>query len=357
MPDRPIRVLVVEDSAVTREYLAYTLEQDPALSVVGSARNGREALDQVERLAPDVVLMDIHMPEVDGYEGTRLIMEHCPTPIVMASASLRNDETAMTFEALRAGALAVVDKPTGPGHPAQEETARRLVETVRLMSEVKVIRRRPPPAPEAVAGGARAEGPPTPLPPGRDRQIRLVAIGASTGGPPVLGDLVGALPRDLAVPVLIVQHIAPGFMAGLADWLGRLVHLAVKLGEHGEAARPGTVYLAPDGAQMAIGRDGRLTLEPGLPANGFCPSVNHLFESVALSYGSAALGILLTGMGRDGAMGLRQIREAGGITVAQDEESSVVFGMPGAAVALGAAAYVLPPARIAGLIRSLLRAA
>ncbi len=357
MSAHPIRAVVVEDSAVTREYLVHLLEQDPALRVVGTARNGREALDQVERLAPDVVLMDIHMPEVDGYEGTRLIMERRPTPIVLASASLRRDETAMTFEAIRAGALAAVDKPTGPGHPMQEETARRLLETVRLMSEVKVVRRRPRAGSEAEHSAARAEAPAPPLRPPSDRQIRLVAIGASTGGPPVLGDLLGALPRDLPVPVLVVQHIAPGFVAGLAEWLGRLVPLPVKLGEDGEAVRPGTVYLAPDGVQMAIGRDGRLGLEPDSPANGFCPSVNRLFESVALVYGRSALGILLTGMGRDGAMGLRQIREAGGTTVAQDRESSVVFGMPGEALALGAVEYVLPPERIAGFIRSLVRAA
>lgn len=339
-----IRVLVAEDSAVTREYLAHLLGQDPALRLVGLARDGQEALEQAERLKPDVILMDVHMPRMNGYEATRRIMERAPTPIVMVSASLSRDEVTMSFEALKAGALTLLDKPGGPDHPAQAETARQLVETVKLMAEVKVVRRFP-----------RRERPgtlpsPSPL---SGRQIRLIAIGASTGGPQVLAEILAGLPANLGAPILIVQHIAPGFTEGLAEWLGQGTRLGVKLPEPGESVRSGTVYLAPNGWQMGIRRDGRIRLTKEAAEDGFCPSASHLFQSVAEAYGRSAMGILLTGMGRDGAAGLRRLREAGGVTVAQDETTSVIFGMPREAIRLGAAEYVLPPDQIAVTLRSL----
>jgi len=339
-----IRVLVAEDSAVTREYLVFLLGQDRALQVVGAARDGQEALEHAERLKPDVILMDVHMPRMNGYEATRRIMERAPTPIVMVSASLSRDEAAVAFEALRAGALTVVEKPGGPDHPDQAEDARRLVEIVKLMAEVKVVRRFP-----------RRKRPVTPpsFPPPSGRTIRLVAIGASTGGPQVLAEILAGLPANFGAPILIVQHIAPGFTEGLAQWLGQGTRLGVKLPEPGEAVRPGTVYLAPNGWQMGIRRDGRIRLTKEAAENGFCPSASHLFQSVAEAYGRSAMGILLTGMGRDGAAGLRRLREAGGVTVAQDEETSVIFGMPGEAIRLGAAEYVLAPAQIAAAIRSM----
>lgn len=339
-----IRVLVAEDSAVTREYLTYLLGQDPALQVVGTARDGREAVEQAERLRPDVIVMDVHMPRMNGYEATRRIMERAPTPIVMATASLSRDEAAVAFEALRAGALTVVEKPSGPDDPDQVEDARRLLETVKLMAEVKVVRRWP-----------RRERPvPPAAPPATpDRKVRLIAIGASTGGPAAVADVLAGLPGDLGVPVLVVQHIARGFIGGLAEWLGQGTRLAVKVAEADEAVRPGTVYLAPDGSQMGITRDGRIRLTSEAAEDGFCPSASHLFQSVAGAYGRSVIGVLLTGMGRDGVAGLRRLREAGGVTIAQDEETSVIFGMPGEAIRLGAAEYVLSPERIGGAIRSL----
>ncbi len=339
-----IRVLVADDSATVREYLAYLLGEDPALEVVGTARDGLEAVEQVQRLKPDVIVMDVHMPRMNGFEATRQIMERVPAPIVIVSASTSREEVTMTFEALKAGALTLVDKPGGPDHPKHAESARRLVETVKLMAEVKVVRRWP-----------RRERPAPPSPPSAkpDRKIRLVAIGASTGGPQVVAEILARLPGDLAAPVLIVQHIAPGFTEGLADWLSQGTPLAVKLAETGESVRAGTVYLARESFQMGITTDGRIRLTKELAEDGFCPSASHLFQSVAETYGRSVIGILLTGMGRDGAAGLRKLREAGGVTVAQDEESSVIFGMPGEAIRLGAAEYVLTPAQISELIRSL----
>ena len=351
-----IRVLVVEDSAVTREYLAYLLGQDPALQVVGTARDGLEAVAQAERLKPDVILMDVYMPRMNGFEATRHIMERIPTPIVIVSASVLRDEVAMTFEALKAGALTVAQKPIGPDHPDQAESVRRLVETVKLMAEVKVVRRWPRSRDQG--SGVRDRGeltvprPLTPVP-SPPQKIRLIAIGASTGGPQVVADILARLPRDLAAPVLIVQHIAPGFTAGLAEWLGQATPLGVKLAESGETTRPGTVYLAPEGSQMGITQAGGIRLTKGSADDGFCPSASYLFESAAEAYGGAAIGILLTGMGRDGAAGLKRLLEAGGVTIAQDEESCVIFGMPGEAIRLGAAQYVLPPQQISETICSL----
>ena len=351
-----IRVLVVEDSAVTREYLVYLLGQDPALQVVGTARDGLEAVAQAERLKPDVILMDVYMPRMNGFEATWQIMERIPTPIVIVSASLLRDEVAMTFEALKAGALTVAQKPIGPDHPDQAESVRQLVQTVKLMAEVKVVRRWPRSRDQGAGLGGERElavpRSPTPIPRPHSK-IRLIAIGASTGGPQVVADILAGLPRDLGAPILVVQHIALGFTAGLAEWLGQGTHLAVKLAEAGEAVRNGTVYLAPEGSQMGITRDGWIRLTKGSADDGFCPSASYLFESAAEAYGGAAIGILLTGMGRDGAAGLKRLRELGGVTIAQDEESCVIFGMPGEAIRLGAAQFVLPPQQISGAIRGL----
>jgi two-component system chemotaxis response regulator CheB len=339
-----IRVLLADDSATVREYLAYLLGEDPALEVVGTARDGLEAVAEAERLKPDIIVMDVHMPRMNGFEATHQIMERTPTPIVIVSASISREEVAMTFEALKAGALTVVDKPGGPDHPRHAESAQRLVETVKLMAEVKVVRRRP-----------RRERPVPPSPPSviPSRKIRLIAIGASTGGPQALAEIMKELPSQLEAPILVVQHIAPGFTAGLAEWLSQGTRLAVKLAEPGESAWPGTVFFAPEGFQMGVTKDGRIRLTKEPAEDGFCPSATYLFQSVAETHGRSAIGILLTGMGRDGAAGLRQLREAGGVTIAQDKESSVIFGMPAEAIRLGAAEYVLSPARISGAIRSL----
>jgi len=339
-----IRVLVAEDSAVTREYLVHLLSQDPALLVVSTVQNGLEAVEQAERLRPDVILMDVHMPLMNGYEATRQIMERIPTPIVMVSSSISRDEVAMTFEALKAGALTVLDKPDGLGHPNSAKTALQLQETVRLMAGVKVIRRWP----------RRDRSVPSPtLPVKVDSNIKLVAIGASTGGPKVIAEILGDLPRNLSVPILAVQHIAPGFTAGLAEWVGKNTPLHVKLAEPGETAQPGTVYVAPHGSQLGITKGRKIHLAKGPAESSFCPSVSYLFQSVAEAFGRSAVGILLSGMGQDGAEGLLQLKRAGGMTIVQDEETSVIFGMPGEAVRLGAAQYVLAPRQIAEMLRGL----
>jgi two-component system chemotaxis response regulator CheB len=337
-----IRVLVVEDSAVAREYLVHLFGQDPALKVVGAAKDGLEAVEQTEKLKPDIIAMDVHMPRMNGYEATRKIMERTPTPIVMMSANL--SEVPFAFDALRAGALALVNKPLGLDHSNHAESVRKLLEQVKLMAEVKVVRRH-----------ARHENPVSPAPPLQtDREIRLIAIGASTGGPAAVAEILDRLNGTLPLPILVVQHIAPGFTTGLAEWLNRSTALTVKVAEEGARIRPATVYLAPNDFQMGITKDGRITLTRGPAEEGFLPSATYLFRSVAEAYGKFAIGILLTGMGRDGVSGLLRMREVGGVTFAQDEETSVIFGMPEEAIRAGAAMHVLSPARIANAISWLL---
>jgi two-component system chemotaxis response regulator CheB len=333
-----IRVLVVEDSAVTLEYLCAALGRDADLEVAGTARDGHEAVAQAERLRPDVILMDIHMPRMGGLDATRQIMQKAPTPIVLITSRLDPDETDLGFETIKAGALTLIGKPSGLGSPEAGE----LVRTVKMMAEVKVVRRWP-----QRDASARTS------PPSRFAQsVRVVAIGASTGGPATLAEILGGLRSRHAVPpILVVQHITPGFSAGLVEWLGKETRLAVRLARAGDPLRDHTVHVAPDGVEMGIGPGG-IVLSPPASRDGFHPTVDHLFDSVAATHGSHAMGILLTGMGRDGAAGLRRLREAGALTVAQDEATSVIFGMPGEAIRLAAAEHVLSPPEITRLILS-----
>jgi len=342
-----IKVLIVEDSKVVQEFLVHILTSDPSIQVVGVADNGEEALEAAKQKRPDVITMDIHMPKVDGFEATRAIMEAVPTPIVIVTGSLRAKELASTFRAMEAGALAVVLRPPGIGHPEHEAAARELVRTVKLMSEIKVVRRHPaakeralPPTAEIEVRKAAAE-------------IQAIAIGASTGGPPVLQQILSGLPRDFPVPVLMVQHIAAGFIKGFVEWLSGTTRFPVHIALHGEYPLPGHGYVAPDGFHLGIGNGPRIVLSDHAPENGLRPSVAYLFRSVAQTLGPRAAGVLLTGMGRDGAAELREMKDRGAVTIVQNKESSVVHGMPGEAVALNAHTHILPPDKIAMLLGTL----
>jgi two-component system chemotaxis response regulator CheB len=336
-----IRALIVEDSPAVREFLIYILEADPEIEVAGTAHDGEEAVEAVERVKPDVVTMDIHMPKLNGFDATRRIMETRPTPIVIVSGSSTAKEVATTFNALEAGALAIVPRPRGIGHPEHELTARELVRTVKLMSEVKVVRRWP----RSRMGRAAASAP-------RVRtskapaEIRAVAIGASTGGPVVLQTILSRLQKTFPAPVLIVQHIAPGFTEGFVDWLCQTTQFPVHIARQGETVLPGHAYVAPDGFHMSLQSAGRITLSKDEPENGLRPSVSYLFRSVAEVYGPHAVAVLLTGMGRDGAVELKLLKERNAVTIVQDKETCIVYGMPGEAIKLDAATYVLPPEKI-----------
>lgn len=346
-----IRVLVVEDSPTVREFLLQILCSDPAIEVVATAETGEEALEAVERFRPDIVTMDIHMPRMNGFDATRRIMETHPTPIIIVSGTADATDTAKAFRAIESGALAVLSKPAGVGHPGHQQSSAELVRIVKLMSEVKVVRRWPRYRPAEIVPEAtlckeiRLQT--------SRSQPRIVAIGASTGGPPVLQTILAALPRNFPIPVLIVQHIAAGFTQGLVEWLAQSSSLSVQIPTHGQSVLPGHVYVAPDGLHMAVGADGHVQLGLDEPENGLRPSVACLFRSVANAYGPSAVGVLLTGMGKDGAWELKLMKEQGAVTIAQDRETSVVHGMPGEAIRLGGATYVLPPEKIRAALASL----
>lgn len=354
MNDGKIGVLVVEDSTVTRMFLVHLLESDPGIRVVGAVGDGVAALEFVGRSRPDVILMDIHMPRMDGFEATRRIMETRAVPIVICSATTDVGETAIMFRALEAGAIACIEKPFARDSGDFETRAAHMLQTVKLMSEVRVVRR----TARSGRDGDHGPAPPEAAPPADRRHrppVRLIGIGASTGGPPVLQTILASLPRDFPVPVLVVQHIAAGFVAGMAAWLGETSGMRIHLASYGTLPLPGHVYLAPDDFHMGVGPGGRILLTREPPENHVRPAVSFLFRTLAQTCGAEAVGVLLTGMGRDGAQELKAMRDAGAVTIAQDRDSSVVHGMPGAAIELKAAGQVLPADRIAAALVALVQ--
>ncbi|GAB3472254.1 chemotaxis-specific protein-glutamate methyltransferase CheB [Massilia terrae] len=332
-------VLVVDDSSSVRALLVHILGEAPGLQVIGVANDGEEAVRMAHELAPDVITMDLHMPRMDGYEAIRRIMQSCPTRIVVVSGGEDRAEVDASFRAIEAGALVLVRRPYGPGNPAHESTAAALVRTVRAMAEVRVVRRwADTRRPEARKLGA---------------QRRLVAIGASTGGPTVLRDILAELPPGFPLPVVIVQHLAPGFTQGLADWLSGASGYPVEVLQEGTPLAAGRAYVVPDGRQPALGPGPSCKLLHAPPEHGMCPSVSHLFRAIDPELRAATAAVLLTGMGKDGAAELKQLREQGALTIAQDRASSVIYGMPGEAVRLDAAMLVLQPSEIGKLLARL----
>jgi two-component system chemotaxis response regulator CheB len=335
-----IRVLVAEDSPTARALIVSMLSAEKDIHIIGEAATGREAVAMAERLGPDLVTMDVHMPEMDGLEATKQIMVRSPCPIIIVSSSARSDEVALSLEATRAGALMVLPKPDGPSSPGFAADSRQLVSMVRAMSQVKVVRR------HGAAMSASSAGLKTPpsrpayeavsTTPWIATPVRLVAIGASTGGPAALQAIFSELPSGFAVPILVVQHIANGFTHGLAKWLAGGSRLRVKVAEPGDLLKPGTVYIAPDDRHLGCQLDStggmRAALHNGAPVGAFRPSASFLFQSVAETLGAGVLAVILTGMGDDGVTGLRVVKSNGGRIIAQDEATSVIYGMPREAV-------------------------
>jgi len=335
-----IRVLIVDDSLVAQEFLNHIFSSDPEIKVVGTASNGEEALEFVRSNKPDVITMDIHMPKLNGFEATRRIMETQPIPIVIVSGSSTVKEVSTAFKAVEAGAVAIVARPRSIGHPAYEKTARELIQTVKLMSEVKVVKRLPHARKKVVPSVPKVEVMET------RREVQVVAIGASTGGPIVLQTILSGVGKKFPVPILIAQHIASGFIAGFVQWLSESSGFPVHLAADGELLLPGHAYVAPDGYHLMVNHGNRIALKRNENPNGLSPLVSYLFRSTAKVFGQGAIGILLTGMGRDGAEELKFMKEKGAVTIAQDEATSVVFGMPKEAIELNAATHVLSPDQI-----------
>jgi two-component system chemotaxis response regulator CheB len=340
-----IKVLIVEDSPVMQKLLVYTISLDPDFNIVGVAANGEEAIKLVISKSPDVIAMDCYMPKLDGKEATRKIMETIPTPIVIVSGSITAKDVAISFSLIEAGALAVVKKPHSINHPEYKRDAHELIRILKLMAEVKVVRRY-----ARISKENRIQKIIKP-----ESEIKIIVIGTSTGGPVALQKILSGLPKNIPVPLLIVQHISQGFTKGFVEWLGNTTDFPLHIPAHGELALPGHGYIAPDSCHMGVEKGPRILLSDHPHENGLKPSVAFLFRSAAKIFGSSAIGVLLTGMGRDGAEELKLLKDIGAITIVQNEESSAVFGMPREAIKLNAATYILSPAEISKVLVNILK--
>lgn len=334
-----LRVLVVEDSITVLAHIREVLAAQSDIEVVGEAHDGATAVALCQQLRPDVVSMDMMLPGMNGQEATEAIMAHCPTPILIVSSSTNRGELLRTYEALAAGAVEVLEKP-GASQP-EGEWEQRYVTLLRLVARIRVITH----VRARIGGRPAARSPAPPLPPLPRRAV--LALGASTGGPGALMKVLQALPAPAPLPVLIVMHINAVFSRGFAEWLDAQTPHRVRYAQGGERLRDlaGQVVLAPPDVHLIV-RGGQLELSHAAPRHSCRPSVDELFESLAAEIGPGVAAALLTGMGRDGALGLLAIRRAGGATLAQDEASSMVYGMPREAAQLGAAERVLPLADI-----------
>lgn len=401
----PIRVLIVDDSALMRRALTALLASDPEIEVVGTARDGRAAIEQVAALRPDVITMDVRMPVMDGLETTEHIMAYYPTPILVLTASLSRFDIDITFRMLALGALDVIEKPSSDDPNGLQQARAELVKRVKVLSRVRVVthlrgrrrvaeERRPAETTDDAAKsirrtrgsrtlsstdtlrrtrGSRTLSSSDALRRGRgprplDAAVpsaprtsmggaeRLIVIGASTGGPRVVQQILREIPATLPAAVLVVQHIADGFTRGMVEWLAGSCAMPVHLGQSGDVALPGHVYVAPDNLHLLIDADGILGVS-SQPALLQRPSVDVTMQRAAEAYRERAIGVLLTGMGRDGALGMAALHRERGHTIAQSGESCVVFGMPRAAIEAQVVREVLSPEAIPGRLQMLVREA
>jgi two-component system chemotaxis response regulator CheB len=367
----PAALLLVDDSAVQRRFLRAALEASPDFTIAGEARNGREAVAMVERLQPAAVLMDLDLPVMNGIEAIERIMASRPTPIVVYSAFVDGENSTNAIEALAAGAVDVVAKPSWGEGGQLDAYATELRSRMKVAARARVIRHprgrlrttaaavpiaRTPALRADVAPGAPTTAGAAAVAAARSRHpgtVRLVAIGASTGGPQALATVLGALPEGFAPAVLVVQHMADGFIPGLVSWLDQLCALPVVMGATGHRLAPGTVTVAPSGLNLLVRDHLRVVCEPAPERQFHVPGIDASFDSIAESVGAEAIGVVLTGMGRDGAAGLKRMRERGAVTIGQDEATSAVYGMPAAAWTAGAVEHQLPLPEIAPLVVSL----
>ncbi|GEP10155.1 chemotaxis-specific protein-glutamate methyltransferase CheB [Methylobacterium gnaphalii] len=331
--------MLVEDSLVVRTLLTHIVARDPRLMLAAAVASGEEALAAIDTVRPDVISMDIRLPGIDGLETTRRIMAERPTPIVVVADAVEDSSLKISMNALRAGALSVVEKPVATTNDSYESVAGEICTQLRIMAAVPVIRRRPIGSGwPARAADVAARGS---VLPSLEARPNVLAIAASTGGPPALAKVLGALPADFPLPVLLVQHMGAAFMEGFASWLDGVVTLPVSIARDGERIAPSHIYVAPGDKHLELAAGRALRVTDSAPVGGQRPAATVLFRSVARQAGVRGLGILLTGMGEDGALGLLDMRRAGAPTIAEHESTAVVYGMPAAAVRLSAAGNVL----------------
>jgi two-component system chemotaxis response regulator CheB len=353
MNNLKIKVLIVEDSLVAQKLLKTLVMSDDRFEMVGVAENGKQACEFVEKYNPDVVSMDILMPIMDGVEATRRIMQETPIPIVIVSSYYQSSEVEMAMRVLQAGAVTIIPRPYGPGHSKYEQSTRQYLNTLKIMSEISVIKRRKELIPTPVSK-IQVELPVSVNSP-KNKEFKVLAIGASAGGPQGLSTILAGLPLNFPIPVFVVQHIDGNFADGFAVWLNSSTQLPVSVAVNDEQAMPGHIYLPPGNHHLVINPKGKMTISKDLPVNSSRPSVDVLFNSIAAVYGKDVLAVLLSGMGKDGAEGLKNLYDLGAFTIAQDENSCLVYGMPGEAAKRGAVCKLLSPDKIVNEINDLIK--
>lgn len=338
MDNKTIKVLIVDDSQVSRELLAHIIEKDPELRVVGLAKSGIEALHWLTIHSPDVITMDVQMPLIDGFEVTRKIMATKPIPIVVITSTFSRTNTEMAFRALEAGALAILEKPVGIGDKDYLLNEKEIINTIKTIAGVKLIRK--------IDSSKKKEGKLLALPEKDLPTVNAIAIGASLGGPQAIAKILAELPSSFPVPIFIVQHIAVGFVDGFIKWLQNHCRLSITLASNYKVALPNHIYIAPDKFHMEVKKGNIIYLDSSPPYSPQ-PAIGRLFCSMAHTYGPHGVGVILTGMGKDGAQDLLLMKQKGAYTIAQDEKSCVMFGIPREAITIGAATQVLPLEKIA----------
>lgn len=355
MENRKIRVLIVEDSLVGQKLLKGLVLSDERFELLAVADNGKQAYDYVMKFKPDIVSMDIQMPVMDGVEATRRIMQELPVPVVIVSSFYNSSEVEMAMNVLEAGAVNIIPRPHGPGHPKFSSSSKSYLNTLKIMSEVKVVRRRK-------AAAVKREEPRQEIiqssfasvPPASPGPFQVLAIGASAGGPEGIRTILSCLPKNFPLPVLIVQHIDANFAEGFCTWLNTFSNIPVHIGQDNQKILPGNAYMPPGDHHLSVKSKNTLCVTRQPEQLIHRPSVNILFKGIGEIFGPQVLAVLLSGMGKDGAAELKKLKDAGAVTLVQDEASCLVFGMPGEAVKSGAAGKVLPPDKIAVEIINLL---
>ncbi|MEI8084763.1 MAG: chemotaxis-specific protein-glutamate methyltransferase CheB [Paludibacter sp.] len=353
MKNLKIKVLIVEDSLVAQKLLKTLVMSDERFELVGVAENGKQACEFVLKHKPDVVSMDILMPIMDGVEATRKIMQETPIPIVIVSSYYQSSEVETAMRVLQAGAVSIIPRPYGPGHSKYEQSTRQYLNTLKMMSEISVVKRRKEETLKPIQKVENITKNCTNAP--NNQEFKVLAIGASAGGPEGLSTILSGLPINFPVPVFIVQHIDGNFADGFAVWLNSSTQLPVSIAVNGEKALAGHVYLPPGNQHLTVNKDGNInTTKDGL-VNGSRPSVDVLFNSIAEVYGKKSLAVLLSGMGKDGAAELKKLFDLGAFTIAQDENSCLVYGMPGEAAKMGGVCKLLSPEKILQEINCLIK--
>lgn len=349
--NRKIKILITDDSLTARNFLVKIFSFDPEVEIVGTATDGIEAIEFVRKNKPDIITMDINMPRLDGFEATLKIMQENPVPIVIVSGDYNTTDTAKTFKALECGAVAILPRPVGVGNPDFDETVHHFVSNVKLLSEVKVIRRwnrvydtNSASVHDDVAVSSRSIE-------DVNQPIRIIAIGASAGGPLVLQQILKNIPSNISVPVIIVQHLDIGFAQGYADWLNIQSNIPVEIAKDGDILTAGIAYMAPGNHHIGVKAFNTILISNDSKEKGHRPSVAFMFRSLRHVFHNQVLAIILSGMGDDGAEELKLLRDKGAITIAQDFDSSLIHGMPGEAIRLGAASYILSPNQIIQFIK------